>query len=73
MGNLVVRLFSYLQPRGKGTFVRTHLGRVPAFANDKIRRELGLTFRDVRATVAETLGDLERWGHIRPRPGRAAV
>jgi dihydroflavonol-4-reductase len=73
VGNVAVRLFSYLEPRGRGTFVRTHLGRVPAFDNAKIRRELGLTFRDVRATIVETMRDLERWGHIRPRPAVAAA
>jgi len=71
-GNVLVRVVSYLQPRGKGTFVRTHLGRVPAFDNAKIQRDLGLSFRDVRGSIAETMRDLERWGHIAPRPSAAA-
>jgi dihydroflavonol-4-reductase len=73
VADALVRLFSYTQPRGKGTFARTHLGRVPSFDNGKIRRELGMTFRDVRQSVAETLQDLARWGHLPPRKRAAAA
>jgi dihydroflavonol-4-reductase len=69
VGDVLVRLFSYTQPRGKGTFARTHLGRVPSFDNAKIRRELGMSFRDVRVSVAETIRDLARWGHLPARRG----
>jgi dihydroflavonol-4-reductase len=71
--DLLVRLVSYTQPRGKGTFARTHLGRVPSFDNGKIRRELGMTFRDVRQSVGETVQDLARWGHLPEPRGRRAL
>jgi nucleoside-diphosphate-sugar epimerase len=64
IGNQIVRVASYAQPSGVGTYLRTHVGRTPRFDNRKIREELGITFRPVRATVADTLADLKRWGHL---------
>ncbi len=54
---------SFLQPAAMGSFLRTHLGRTPRFDASKIRRELGIGFRDVRATLLDTAEDLIRWGH----------
>jgi dihydroflavonol-4-reductase len=67
LGNRLVHVLSYLQPKGVGTYLRTHLGRVPRYDNGKIQRELGLTFRSAETSVADTLADLARWGHIQPR------
>lgn len=63
-GDYAVKLLSYLQPRGVGSYLRTHVGRVPRYDNAKIRRELGLTFRSIPGTILETVHDLERWGHL---------
>ena len=41
-----------------------HIGRRPRFANTKIRGELGLAFRPIETTIAETMADLGRWGHL---------
>jgi len=64
VGDVVVRGLSYLQPRGIGSYLRTHIGRTPRFDNGKIQRELGLTFRPVETTLADTMADLARWGHL---------
>lgn len=66
LGDLIVRLASHFQPKGTGTYIRTHLGRIPEFDNSKIRHDLGLRFRPMDVTVAETLADLVRWGHLEP-------
>lgn len=66
LGNTLVVLGSYLRPAGIGAYLRTHVGRVPRYDNGRIRRELGLRFRDVRGTIVETVADLERWGHLKP-------
>ena len=63
-GDYVVRLGSYLQPKGIGSYLRTHVGRTPSFSNEKIRRELGLEFRPLEASVRDTIEDLVRWGHL---------
>jgi dihydroflavonol-4-reductase len=64
IGTALMKLASYGQPAGIGSYLRTHLGRIPRFANDKAKRELGLTFRAPADSIAETVIDLARWGHI---------
>lgn len=66
VGDYAVRLSSYLQPKGVGTYLRTHVGRVPRFDNSKIRRELGLAFRPVEQTIRETVADMIARGDIPP-------
>jgi dihydroflavonol-4-reductase len=57
-------LASYMQPKGVGSYLRTHLGRVPRYDNSKVPRELNVQFRPVRESVLDTMTDLVRWGHI---------
>lgn len=64
LGNLLVKLNSYVQPPGVGSYLRTHIGRVPRYDASKARRELGMTFRPSYETVIDTARDLERHGHI---------
>ncbi len=68
-GNAVGRLMSYFQPKGVGSYLRTHIGRRPAFDNSKIKRELGLTFRAVDKSILDTVADLAKWGHLAPKVG----
>lgn len=68
LGDFAIRLGSYFQPRGIGSYLRTHLGRIPYFDNAKIRRELDLTFRPIETTIEDTLADLQRWRHLEPPP-----
>lgn len=68
-GDFAVKLSSYLQPRGVGSYLRTHVGRVPRYDNGKARRELGLEFRPVERSILDTMEDLARWGHL---PARGA-
>jgi len=67
VGNAIVRLGSYLQPSGVGSYLRSHIGRVPRYDTSKIRRELGVTFRPLEQTIVDTMADLKRWGHLPPR------
>ena len=69
LGNLLVRLNSYVQPAGVGSYLRTHIGRVPRYDASKARQELGITLRPTRETVLDTARDLERQQHIARRPG----
>jgi len=64
MGDFAVRLSSYLQPQGVGSYLRTHVGRVPRYDNTKVKTELGLTFRPVETSILDTLADLAQQGHI---------
>jgi len=69
IGDFTVRLSSYLQPKGVGSYLRTHVGRVPRYDTSKIQRELGLSFRPVRASIRDTVADLQRWKHLAAAPG----
>lgn len=64
VGNAVVWMASFLQPAGNGSYLRTHLGRVPRYDNGRIQRELGVAFRPARESILDTVEDLERWGHL---------
>ncbi|HRE88774.1 MAG TPA: hypothetical protein PK095_06485 [Myxococcota bacterium] len=64
----MMRGLSFFQPRGVGSYLRTHLGRTPSFDNGKIKRELGLTFRPLDKTILDTVADLEKWGHLARTP-----
>lgn len=68
-GTRLMRLASHMQPAGVGSYLRTHLGRVPRFDNTKARRELGIAFRQPADSIRDTLADLVRWGHL-PAPRR---
>jgi len=67
-GTIVVKLASFLQPKGVGSYLRTHVGRVPRYDTSKIQRELGMRFRPLEQSILDTMDDLERWKHI---PGPA--
>jgi dihydroflavonol-4-reductase len=64
VGNVIVKLASFQQPKGVGTYLRTHVGRAPRYDTSKIQRELGMRFRPLEESVLETVDDLVRWGHI---------
>jgi len=64
LGDYAVKMMSYLQPKGVGVYLRTNVGRIPLFDNTKIRRDLGIEFRDVHQTILETMDDLKKWGHL---------
>jgi nucleoside-diphosphate-sugar epimerase len=66
-GDVVIKLASLFQPRGAGSYLRTHVGRTPRYDTTKIRTELGMTFRPAAESMLDTMDDLARWGHITPR------
>jgi dihydroflavonol-4-reductase len=64
VGTALMKLASHFQPQGVGSYLRTHLGRVPRFDNAKIRNDLGMTFRDPATSIRDTAADLIKWDHI---------
>jgi dihydroflavonol-4-reductase len=66
-GTVMMKLMSYTQPAGVGSYLRTHLGRIPRFDNSKISKDLGINFKQPAESITETMADLSRWGHI-PKP-----
>jgi dihydroflavonol-4-reductase len=63
VGDKLAWLASFTQPKGVGTYIRTHIGRVVRFDNQRIQRDLGFTFRPVDRSIIETMDDLKRWQH----------
>lgn len=52
------------QPKGRASYLRTHLGRIPRYDTTKIRTDLGVTFRPASESILDTARDLIRWGHL---------
>lgn len=67
-GDFAVRLSSYLQPKGVGSYLRTHVGRVPRYDTSKVQRELGLSFRPVAESILDAVNDLAAQGHVQKQP-----
>jgi len=63
-GNALAKAMSFFQPSGVGSYLRTHVGRLPVFDNGKIKRELGLTFRPLDKSILDAVADLKKWGHL---------
>lgn len=64
VGTGLMRLASYAQPQGVGSYLRSHIGRHPRFDTGKIEHDLGISFRPVAESIRDSLADLARWGHI---------
>ncbi len=64
IGDFAVKLFSYFESAGTGSYLRTHVGRVPRFDDSKIRAELGLEYLPLQETIGDTLADLKHHGHL---------
>lgn len=64
IASFFARLFAFTQQPGAASYMRTHLGREVRFDAGRIERELGLRYRDIAATLAETVADLRGWRHL---------
>lgn len=60
----ILKVAAITQPKGIGSYLRSHLGRVPRYDTTKIRTELGVTFRPAAETILDAVKDLQRWGHL---------
>ena len=52
IGSFMTKVFSRFQPAGTGSYLRTHIGKSANIATEKIKTDLGMTFRDVDETLA---------------------
>ncbi|NKB28443.1 MAG: NAD-dependent epimerase/dehydratase family protein [Rhodobacteraceae bacterium] len=62
----LIKLVSHTQPKGSGSYLRTHLGRMPKLDNTKSQRALGIDYGDPRVMIRDAIADMARWGHIDP-------
>jgi len=66
-GTLLMKLLSFTQPKDTGTYIRTNVGRTFRYDNAKIRRELGISFMDIKQSIIEAVEDMVKWGHLPKR------
>jgi len=69
-GDLIVKMSSYLQDKGTGSYLRTNVGRTFKFDNSKIKKDLGLDFIPVEKSILDTVTYLIEQKHlpdIRPK------
>lgn len=72
IGTQVVKLASRFKPSGVGTYLRSHLGRVPRYDTSRIRRDLGMEFRPATESIRDTVADLVAHGHIDVADGHSS-
>jgi len=60
----IMKILSYTQPKGTGSYLRTHLGRVMLYDTSKIQRDLGMVYRSAKDSVLDTVADLKLRGHV---------
>ncbi len=63
-GSLLMMALSYTQPRDTGTYIRNNIGRTMRYDNTKIRRELKMTFMEIKPSILESVADMQKWGHL---------
>lgn len=63
-GTGLMKLASYTQPKGVGSYLRSHLGKTMRFENAKIKRELGMQFKPVEESILDATEDLKKWNHL---------
>lgn len=66
-GTKVMKLLSYTQPRGVGTYMRTNMGKKMQYDNSKIKRELGIDFIPAKDSVLAAVEDMLKWKHLKAR------
>jgi dihydroflavonol-4-reductase len=66
-GTKVMKLLSYTQPKGVGTYMRTNMGKRMQYDNHKIKSELGIQFIGAKQSILESVEDLLKWKHLKKR------
>jgi len=63
-GSFLVKIASYFQPPGIGSYMRTNLGRHMAVDDSKYQRDLKIPLTPLEVTVRDTAEDLIRKGFV---------
>jgi len=63
-GDKIMKVLSYTQPKGSGTYLRSHLGRKMQYDNTKVKNDLGIQFVSAKDSIVETINDLVKWKHL---------
>ncbi len=63
-GDKVMKLLSYTQPSGNGSYMRSHVGRKMQFDNSKAIDELNINYIPAAQSIQDAVEDMVRWKHI---------
>lgn len=66
-GDKIMRLLSYTQPKGSGSYMRTHIGREMRYDNSKVKGELNMQFISAKESILAAAKDLLKWQHLKAR------
>jgi len=64
-GDKIMKLLSYTQPKGSGSYMRTHIGKNMRFTNAKVKSELGIQFIGIKESILAAVEDLFKWNHLK--------
>jgi len=64
VGDKLIKMASYFQPRGTGQYIRTNLGKFPSINHNKIMEELGMEFIPLEKSLLDTSEDLIKKGKV---------
>lgn len=67
VGNKIMKLLSYTQPKGSGSYMRSHIGKDMRYDNSKVQEELGLSFIPAKQSIKDAISDLLKWKHLKER------
>ncbi|GLQ29570.1 SDR family oxidoreductase [Litoribrevibacter albus] len=67
LGTKVMKLLSYTQPKGVGTYMRTNMGKAMQFDNSKIKNELKIEFIPAKESILAAVEDMLKWKHLKAR------
>lgn len=62
--NTMVRLLTKFSGSGDHQYIHRNIGSVTLADNSKIKRDLGMTFRDLAQSIREAVDDMIMWGHL---------
>jgi nucleoside-diphosphate-sugar epimerase len=72
-GDKVMKLLSYTQPSGNGTYMRSHVGRKMQFDNSKAVDELHIKYIPAAQSIQEAVEDMVRWKHLPVKDSTKAI
>jgi len=66
-GTKVMKVLSYTQPKGVGTYMRTNMGRNMQYDNTKIINDLAMEFIPAKTSILDAVEDMLKWKHLKAR------
>jgi dihydroflavonol-4-reductase len=66
-GTKIMKVLSYTQPKGVGTYMRTNMGKTMRYDNSKIKQELGIHFIPAKDSILSAVENMLKWQHLAAR------